>query len=268
MGANGPQLDGWALVLGASSGFGAATACHLAACGMDIIGVHLDRRNTLPLAEAVQGDIRSHGRRAEFFNLNAADAEARSQVLERMAPEVRSCSPPIRVVLHSLAFGTLKPMISEDPAEAISQRQVEMTLDVMANSLVYWIQDLVVRGLLGQGSRVFAMTSAGTDRIWPGYGAVGTAKACLESHIRRLAVELGPRGVTVNAIRAGVTDTPALRRIPGHEQLLARAAEMNPAGRLTQPEDVARAVAALSLPDTAWLTGNIIGVDGGENLAM
>ncbi len=263
-----PRLDGWALILGASSGFGATTARTLAACGMDIVGVHLDRRNTMPAAEAVRDEIVASGRRAEFFNVNAADPEARGRVLDAIAPAVKDAEPPIRVVLHSLAFGTLKPYIADDRADALSQRQFEMTLDVMANSLAFWAQDLMARSLLGRDSRIFAMTSAGSERVWPAYGAVGAAKACLEFHIRQLAVELSPYGITANAIRGGVTDTPALRAIPGHEEMVEHARKMNPAGRLTQTEDVARAIAALTAPGTSWLTGNVINVDGGEYLSM
>ena len=187
-------------------------------------------------------------------------------MLDAVAPELSEHRPPVRVLLHSLAFGTLRPFIGSDDEPGMSARQLEMTLDVMANSLVYWAQDLAARGLLGAGSRILAMTSAGSDRIWPGYGAVGAAKAVLEAHVRRLAVELGPRQVTVNALRAGVTDTPALRKIPGHEELMANAARLNPGGRLTRPEDVAQAVAAMALSETSWISGNIIGVDAGENL--
>jgi NAD(P)-dependent dehydrogenase (short-subunit alcohol dehydrogenase family) len=93
---------------------------------------------------------------------------------------------------------------------------------------------------------------------------VSAAKAALESHIRQLSMELIPHGITVNAIRAGVTDTPALRRIPGHEELYEVARERNPAGRPTRPEDVAEAIVALASPRLYWMTGNTIGVDGGE----
>ena len=267
MAGQSPSLEGWALILGASSGFGAATARHLASRGMDIVGVHLDRRSSMPVAEAVRDDIVGFGRRAEFFNVNAADAAARSQVLDAITPKVLGATPAIRVVLHTLAFGTLKPYIAKDPDDALTQRQIEMTLDVMANSLAYWVQDLAARSLLGPGSRIFAMTSAGSERIWPSYGAVGAAKACLEFHIRQLAVELAPLGVTANAIRGGITDTPALRAIPGHEEMVAQARRTNPAGRLTEPEDVAQVIAALTSPETAWLTGNVINVDGGEYLS-
>ena len=65
------------------------------------------------------------------------------------------------------------------------------------------------------------MTSAGGHRVWPTYGAVSAAKAALESHVRQLAVELAPFGISVNALQAGVTDTPAARRIPGSERMFA-----------------------------------------------
>jgi enoyl-[acyl-carrier protein] reductase III len=158
----------------------------------------------------------------------------------------------------------LKPFIADKPEDAIDRKGMEMTLDVMANSLIYWTQDLLAHQLLSRGGRIFAMTSAGSERVWPSYGAVSAAKAALESHVRQLAVELAPLGVTCNAIRAGVTDTPALRKIPEHERMLTIASERNPSGRLTTPEDVAQAIAAMIDPRTHWITGNVICVDGGE----
>ena len=263
-----PQLSGWALVLGASSGFGAETARYLATCGMNVVGVHLDRRNTQPMADAVKRDIEAQGRQARFFNVNAGSPEARTRVLDAVTEDVQGGEPPIRVLLHSIAFGTTVPYVGTDGAPGVTPKQMDMTLDLMGHSLVYWSQDLVGRELLGRGSRIYAMTSAGTSTIWPSYGPVGAAKASLEQHIRQLAVELAPLGVSANAIRAGVTDTPALRKIPGNEAMVEQARRMNPASRLTTTEDVARAIAALTVADAAWITGNVIGVDGGENLVM
>ena len=110
------------------------------------------------------------------------------------------------------------------------------------------------------------MTSEGSVRVLPNYGAVSAAKVVLESHIRQLAVELAPQRITANAILAGVTDTPALRKIPGHEKLLEIATSRNPQGRLTTTKDVAHAIRALSVPETAWITGNTIRVDGAEGI--
>jgi NAD(P)-dependent dehydrogenase (short-subunit alcohol dehydrogenase family) len=254
----------WALVLGASSGFGAATARELGRRGMGILGVHLDRKATLPDAEAVVADIRAAGAPAHFFNVNAADDDKRVQVCERARELV--AGGILRVVMHSLAFGTLKPFVTDVAGQQTTKAQLEMTVDVMAHSLVYWVQDLRSRKLLGEGSRVFAMTSAGGTRVMPFYGAVSAAKAALESHVRQLALELGAAGVSVNALRAGVTDTPAARKIPVAEVLFQEARRRNPGGRLTRPEDVAGAIVALSLPGTGWISGNVIGVDGGEDV--
>src|SRR5262245_15057577 len=259
-----PFADEWGLVLGASSGFGAATARELGRRGMSVIGVHLDRKATQPLAEAVAADVRAAGADAHFFNVNAADAEKRAQVCERAQELTRG--RPLRVVLHSLAFGTLRPFVGDAPAHQTTKAQLEMTLDVMAHSLVYWVQDLHARGLLGEGSRVFAMTSAGGTRVIPFYGALSAAKAALESHVRQLAFELGGARIAVNAIRAGVTDTPASRKIPVAEVLFEEARRRNPGGRLTVPEDVAGAIVALTLPGAGWISGNVIGVDGGEDV--
>lgn len=252
----------WALILGVSSGFGAATGRELARAGMNIAGVHLDRRQTMPLVERIQSDIQAEGAETLFFNVNAADPDRRAEILSALQER----GARVRVLLHSIAFGTLKNFVGETSSDSINRSQIDMTLDVMANSLVYWAQDLVWRGLMGQNGRIYAMTSSGSTRVIPGYGAVSAAKAALESHVRQLSVELMPKGITVNAIRAGVTDTPALRKIPGSDRLLAQAAERNPGGRLTTPDDVGRAIAALCTPATAWMTGNVIGVDGGEDI--
>src|SRR5207247_6480485 len=99
----------------------------------------------------------------------------------------------------------------------------DMTLDVMAHSLVYWTQEVVARGLMTRGGRIYAMTSSGSTRVLPAYGPVSAAKAALEAHIRQLAAELAPRGIAANAIRAGVTDTPALRKIRSEERRVGEA---------------------------------------------
>lgn len=258
----------WALILGASSGFGEATALELARAGMNIAGVHLDRKASLPHVEEIVGQIRAAGREALYFNANAADAEKRKEILDQLESNLQAGTPPgtVRVLFHSLAFGTLKPYISENSGESVDQKAMEMTVDVMGHSLVFWAQDLVRRGLMGTGSRIFAMTSSGGTRVIPSYGPVSAAKAVLESHIRQLAMELAKKSITANAIRAGVTDTPALRKIPGNEILLEGARRKNPHGRLTTPADVASAVALLCQPGAHWITGNVIGVDGGEDI--
>ena len=257
------STNDWALILGASSGFGEATAVELAAAGLNIFGVHLDRRETLGHVAEVEEQIRAEGRQSVFFNINAADETKRASVIAAITERLGPAQQKVRVLLHSLAFGALKPLTGEG---SLSQKQIDMTCDVMGHSLIYWARDLVAAGLMGEGGRIFAMTSEGSTRVLPNYGAVAAAKVILESHIRQLAVELAPQRITANAVLAGVTDTPALRKIPGHERLIAAATARNPQGRMTTAEDIARAIRAFAGPETAWMTGNTIRVDGGEGI--
>ena len=254
----------WALILGASSGFGESAAIRLAKDGMNICGVHMDRKAGLENVERIKGEIESAGSEALFFNVNAADPDKRAHVLEDLSG--RAADGGVKALIHSLAFGTLKHYISDKPEEMLTNKNIDMTLDVMAHSLVYWSQEVVTRGLMGSGGRIFAMTSSGSHRVWPTYGAVSAAKAALEHHIRQLAVELAPKSITANSIRAGVTDTPALRKIPGNEALVENAMRVNPSGRLTTTGDVANAISLLCGDGADWITGNVIGVDGGEDL--
>jgi enoyl-[acyl-carrier protein] reductase III len=260
----------WALILGASSGFGGASGMSLARAGYGIVGVHLDLRGTLANAMQVRDDIAATGVPVVFHNINAADEVKRHAVIDATRAllderRAQGSDPFVAVLLHSLAFGTTLSYVTDGPDEReVSQKQLEMTADVMAHSLVYWTRDLFHAGLLANGSRVFAMTSEGAHRAVPTYGPVSAAKAALEAHVRQLALELIEDGITVNAIRAGVTDTPALRRIPGHEELRSVAEARNPGGRLTRPEDVGEALVALASPRLYWMTGNTIGIDGGE----
>lgn len=256
----------WALILGASSGFGGAAAVELAKCGYSILGVHLDRQITMPNVNQIIKKIEKLGQSAVFFNINAADSIKRQEVLDEIEERFAASKDhsKIKVLIHSLAFGTLKPYFANTADEAITQTQMSMTLDVMAHSLVYWTQGLVSRNLLAEGGRIFGLTSAGSQTVIPYYGAVSAAKAALESHIRQIAVELGFMKVTANAIMAGVTNTPALQKIPGSDKMLESALLKNPGGKLTQPEDVAKAIVTLCDEKAGWISGNVIGVDGGE----
>ncbi len=256
----------YALILGASSGFGEAVALELAGAGFNIVGVHMDRGAGLTKVEQIKRQIMDHGVEALFFNVNAASDKNREQVLQRITDhfKIKGINGKIKIFLHSLAFGSLAPYIHNDPKERLSSKQMDMTLNVMAHSLVYWTRDLLLADLFSQGSKIYAMTSSGSSRVTPFYGAVSAAKAALESHIRQLALELAPYGMTANALRAGVTFTPALRKIPGHETMIDLALSQIPFKRLTQPSDIAKYILSQATSDEIWNTGNIINLDGGE----
>jgi len=254
----------WALILGASSGFGESVAIKLAQDGYNIFGVHLDRQATMPQVNRIIKDIEKSGSEAIFFNINAADGEKRKDVVTKMKERLNS-KPSVKVIMHSLAFGTLKPFISNE-TELITKAQMEMTLDVMAHSLVYWVQDVFKNNLLADKCRIFAMTSSGGHSTIPYYGAVSAAKAALESHVRQLTSELGPLNAAVNSIMAGVTNTPALSKIPGNKSMMEVAISKNPRDRLTTPEDIAKVISVLCKDGGEWISGGIINADGGEDI--
>jgi len=255
----------WALILGASSGFGEATARKLAEDGFNIIGIHLDRQATMPNVKKIIDYIHSVGAKSLFYNANAADEKKREEIIS----DIKSKSdgqPIVKVLMHSLAFGSLKPFVSNENEQAITKSQMEMTLDVMAHSLVYWVQELVADNLMAERGRIFAMTSSGGHTVIPHYGAVSAAKAALESHVRQLSSELGYLNISVNSIMAGVTDTPALRKIPGNIPMVNVAKRKNPNNRLTTPEDVAKVISLLCKDGGEWISGGIIHADGGEDV--
>lgn len=255
----------YALILGCSSGFGRAAALELAKEGFGIYGVHLDRSATMPVVEELKAELTALGAEPVFYNVNAADAERRAEIVNDIA-ERHNGSAAIGVLVHSLAFGSLQPLVFiQEGDKPVTQKQLEMTLDVMANSLVYWTQDLVSKGLFFEHSRIFGLTSAGSRRALPMYGAVSAAKAAMEAYCRQLAMELAPLKITANAICAGVTDTPALKKIPGNDIIIGNAMMRNPYHRLTTPDDVAKFIRLLSKPESSWVNGDVIRVDGGED---
>ena len=149
----------------------------------------------------------------------------------------------------------------------LDEEDMARTIHSMGTSLLGWTQALRERALFASDARVLGLTSEGNAVAWKGYAGVAAAKVALESVSRSIAVEMAQFGIRSNIVQAGVTDTPALRIIPGSDHLKAQARIRNPFGRLTTPEDVADAIYLLSLPESAWINGAIIRVDGGERIS-
>ena len=249
----------WALILGASSGIGAACAKKLAKAGFSIYGIYL--RKPASVIDELAEYIKSQNVDVCFHKMNAMNEDKRLEVMNNLK-DLGS----VKCFIHSIAFGTLKPMLSKDKNLSLNSKNIDMTLSVMGSSLVYWTQDLYENNLIKKGSQIFSMTSAGGRKQWKSYGAVSMAKATLESASRQLAIELAPYGIGVNAIQAGVTDTPALRKIPGNKEMIEYATKNNPSGRLTTPNDIADYIALITKSDNSWMTGNTIRIDGGEDI--
>lgn len=253
----------WALILGASSGLGLATAKKLARHDFDLVLVHRDRRSQMEQINKEFKAMEAYGATVISFNMDALNTEKQDEILRTLQNTIGQ--QKISVLVHSIAKGTLKPLYSED--ETVLQiPDFEITISAMALSLYDWSKKLISQKLLESDCRILAFTSEGSTKAIPNYAAVAVAKTALERLVKSMAVEFAPIGIKVNCIQAGVTDTTSFRMIPNSDQIAAKAKERNPNKRLTLPDDVANAVYLLTLPEASWITGNIIKVDGGEHL--
>ena len=171
----------------------------------------------------------------------------------------------VRLLLHSIARGNLKPLAGAESADVLSVEDIQYTTYAMSTSLLDWARLLLNEDLFYKDAGIIGLTSEGAHRFWDSYAAVSIAKASLESLSTYMAVEFSPYGVRTNLIQAGITATPSLRRIPGSEKLIELTTKRNPMGRMTKPEDVANVVYLLCTEEAFWINGSVIHVDGGEH---
>ena len=252
----------WVLLLGGSTGHGAATAKQLAKDGYGIIAFHFDRGEAKKIAEETINEVGEITKGdCHYFNSNAASEE----VMDKYIPQIKEISggQPLKLLLHSIAFGTTTNFFGGKP---VTQKQMDMTIHVMGNSLLYWTQKLFAADLLSKGSRVIGLTSEGNYLAMDGYGPVSVAKVAMEAIIRQIGWELGKYGITANSVQAGVTPTRALTKITENwKDWIENTKERNPMGRTTTPEDVAGTISLLLKPEADFINCSIIYCDGGEH---
>ncbi len=240
-----------ALVTGAARGIGRAVARKLAAEGCDVAVNYYSRHAE---AEALCEEIRATGRRAAALQATVATPEGVDELFDGFAREW----PRLDILVSNAASGVLRPALE------LTLKHWRWCLETNALALQMLARRAAER--MPPGGRVVAVSSLGATHALPGYGFVGASKAALESLVRTLARELGPRGIRVNTVSAGVVDTDALRLFPDRERLLAEFAARAPAGPELTPEHVAAAVYLLCLPEAEMVTGQTLVVDGGFSI--
>jgi enoyl-[acyl-carrier protein] reductase III len=243
-----PLANKIALITGAARGIGRATALKLAQAGCDVALVY---HNSHEEAEAVAQAARSLGRRALTIQADVSDPESVAEAFTALRQEFDH----LDIVVSNAAIGVLRP------AMEMTLKHWRRCFETNAFALNLLAQQAVP--LMPNGGRIMALSSLGASRAIPQYAFIGASKAALEALARSLAQELGPRGIRVNIVSAGVVDTDALKFFPNREQLLAEYARRTPAGPTLTPEDVANAVFLLCLPEAAMITGHTLVVDGG-----
>jgi enoyl-[acyl-carrier protein] reductase I len=259
--------DFWALILGGSSGFGLASAFELARLGMNIFIVHRDRRAHRLALDETFSELRALGTEVYTSNSDALTNSGKRTITKALHDRL-GANGKIRTLLHSIAFGSVRSLQTTSADQpSLTEEDLQLTLHAMAGSLLSWTQLVHEEGLFTEDARILSLTSEGNTVSWPGYGAVSAAKCALEALSRSIAVEFAPFGIRSNIIQPGVTDTPALRMIPGFESMMQKALHKNPFHRLTVPEDVAKVVGLLSLDNASWVNGSVIRVDGGEAIS-
>jgi enoyl-[acyl-carrier protein] reductase III len=237
-----------ALVTGAARGIGRAIAVKLATEGCDVA---VNYYNSADDADALVVQLRALGRRAVAIQGSVGIPDSVDEIFAEFGKHFDR----LDIVVSNAASGVLKPTIE------MGLKHWRWCMETNALALNLLAQRALP--LMPAGGRIIAMSSLGSERAMPGYGFVGASKAALEALARSLAQELGPRGIRVNVVSAGVVDTDALAYFPNRDELLADFARRTPAGPVLTPQDVAGAAYLLCLPEAAMINGHTLVVDGG-----
>jgi enoyl-[acyl-carrier protein] reductase III len=243
-----PLAGKTALVTGAARGIGRAIASKLAQAGCDLV---VNYYNSHDEAEALCAEFRTMGRRAVALKASVGVPDS----VDEMFAELPRHFERLDIVVSNAASGVLKPALD------MTLKHWRWCMETNAFALNLLAQRALP--LMDRGGRIIALSSLGAQRAMPNYAFIGASKAALESLVRALAQELGPRGVRVNAVSAGVVETDALTYFPNREELLASFRARTPAGPVLTPADVAGAVYLLCLPEAHMINGHTLMVDGG-----
>ena len=239
-----------AIVTGGSRGIGRRIAERLAADGVHVILTYRRRRED---ADDVVAGIRDAGGSAVAVRLELeSDADAEALFAEHVAGR------PLDHLVASAAASAFRRI------EDFSENNLNRSWATNVRSFVRLTQRSLPHFRTG-GGRIVALTSYGSTRAFPFYGAIGADKAAIESWVRHMAAEFGPRGITVNAVNAGLVASDSLDHyyadpaLPPADDVIARI----PLGRAATADEVAGAVRFLLGPDAGYITGHVLTVDGG-----
>ncbi len=249
-----PDLTGKrALVTGASRGIGAVLAQRLAIHGAHVC-INYSRDDES--ANQTLGAVSDAGGRGTLLKANLISPEE----IRAMFAQVEN-SGGLDILIHNAAIGSFKHTLDVRP------NQWDLTMAVNARALLLCAQYAAAL-MKGRAGRIVSVSSLGSTRVVPLYGAIGPSKAALESLTRYLALELAPRGILVNAVAAGLIDTASIRQHPKHDDMAKSAIERTPAGRLGAADDVASVVLFLCSSLADWVVGQTIVADGGMSLRL
>jgi enoyl-[acyl-carrier protein] reductase III len=243
-----------ALVTGGGRGIGRAVALELARQGADVLVNYL--RNEDAATETAEA-VRALGREAEPIRGHVGDPAR----VERMFGQIKERWGRLDILVNNAASGVIRPL------RELEARHWDWTVNINARGA--WLCARAAAELMeGRDGRIVSISSLGSGRVLPEYAAVGISKAALESLTRYLAVEFAPIGVSVNAVSGGLVETDALNHFPRREQMLTDARARTPAGRMVEPDDLARVVAFLCGQAGKMIRGQVIVVDGGFSLPI
>ena len=241
-----------ALVTGGSRGIGRACVLKFAQLGADVVINYSRSASDADATASAAGEL---GVRALTVQADMGDRDAVLGLCARVAEEFGRFD----VLVNSAARGLERPRGALDSLP----RHLKHTMDV--NLFGPWFCAQEAATLMVEGGAIVNLLSPGAQRYLPRYAPVAISKGALASLTTYLAVELAPRGIRVNGVSAGMVEgSDGVRLMP--EELLERYRQAVPAGRLTQPEEVAEAVAFLCSDAAAMIVGHVLLIDGGYSL--